>query len=539
MNEIQKEYKILITIDSNCDKSSEYTKSQIALLERSILDSNYDELVKKKDLIDQKIKQQQKSYEMFKDLKKLGRILDSKPDQYIDDELTEFKRQLQLDSELVIAHIKQSNKIDINTDETTLSDDLLDQINKIKDKSELMIEQVDRFQIQISSYWLDKQFDKEQFDKDFTNLKNCNDFILNYLFEKKLIHNCTDKILDNQQNILDNLTVKVKNYLFNNNSIELRSQTEEKKKQTKMTKADKNENSLNYFIQLTKPFYFDKNNMKEIELDTIFRQSLFYEQNIQDFDYKSVDILNDGLYFLKFAHEDKIYINLTARTYLSVFDPVSKKILKEKMIHNNCCKTLQINNNNNLIALDCFNRIGKKKNCNLVIINSNLEIVREKNIKYTRDSDESFIFVRKCSENKNINEITILDWSLNEIKSFEFKQPMTKIRDFKYLKDKFIVKTAHSDLKIFDSNYLLLKEIEIDNCFIFSNSNENIILLQENNNKLIYLNLNGDLLKKINLIDYKIAWQGFKDHFNKGAIKFGKNDEIALILDYSRLVIFN
>ena len=85
------------------------------------------------DKINQQAEQQKKSYEFKKDLNKLSSILE-KADQYIFDEFTEFKRQLQLDSELVIAQIKQSNEIDINTYETTLSDDLLDQINKIKDK---------------------------------------------------------------------------------------------------------------------------------------------------------------------------------------------------------------------------------------------------------------------------------------------------------------------------------------------------------------------------------------------------------------------
>jgi hypothetical protein len=190
------ERKLLEIMKLNLEKVLKCCDSLIILYNTSTFDSNYDELEKKMDKINQQAEQQKKSYKFKKDLNKLSSILE-KPDQYIFDEFTEFKRQLQLDSELVIAQIKQSNGIDINTDETTLSDDLLDQINKIKDKSELMIDQVGHFQKQISSYWSDKQIYKEQFEKDLNNLKNCNEFILNYLFEKKLMHNSTDKLLDN------------------------------------------------------------------------------------------------------------------------------------------------------------------------------------------------------------------------------------------------------------------------------------------------------------------------------------------------------
>jgi hypothetical protein len=245
-----------------------------------------------------------------------------------------------------------------------------------------------------------------------------------------------------------------------------------------------------------------------------------------------VDILNNGLYFLKFSH------NKSECTYLSIFDPVSVKILKEKMMDNTCCDAFQINNNKNLIALECYNEI----NHSLVIINLDLEIVQEKKIKFFRDANESFIFVSKCNENENGIEITMLDWSLNEIKSFEFKPLISCCYRFKSLKDKLIVQSEYYErnLKIFDENAFLLKDINLDYSFkLLTSSNENIILLPMNNKKLIYLNFNGDLLKEIKLIDYNINWETLVGINSKGIIKFDKNDEIASILDYSRLVIFN
>lgn len=337
------------------------------------------------------------------------------------------------------------------------------------------------------------------------------------------MHKSAGKLLDKQQNMLHSLNVKVRNYLFNNNFIELRQ-----------IKQNKSQNSLNYFIYLKQPLYFNNNNIKEIDLNTILKLSSFKQTREQNFVCESVDILNDGSYFFNFCHR-----NLSSNkfcTYFSIFDPVSRRISKEKLMDN--IFFWNIKTNKNLIALQRYN----DNNYFLSIMNLDLEIVMEKKT-YLRDANESFIFVSFYSEYEYDGiEISLLDWSLNELKSLKFKPSVRNHFDFNYLKDKFIVHFLNDSytLRIFDENSLLLKQVDLGYPFkLAATSNENIILLPDDNKKLIYLNSNGDLLKEIDLIDYKFNWKRLTRPGSYNRIKFDKNDNIAFILEYSKLIIFN
>jgi uncharacterized protein YjaG (DUF416 family) len=207
-----------------------------------------------------------KSLKFSEELNKLENIL-AKPDEYIYNEFAEIDRKLQLDSELVIAQIKESNGIHINADETHLADDqILNQIKNIKDKCQSMIEQVNYVSQEISVHWSNKHIDKVQFNKDLIYLTDYKNFVRNYLFQKKLMHKSAGKLLDKQQNMLHSLNEKVRNYLFNNNFIELRQ-----------IEQNKSQNSLNYFIYLKQPLYLNTNNIKEIDLNTILKLSSFQQ----------------------------------------------------------------------------------------------------------------------------------------------------------------------------------------------------------------------------------------------------------------------
>ncbi len=184
-----------------------------------------------------------------------------------------------------------------------------------------MIEQVNYVSQKISLHWSNKHIDKVQFNKDLIYLTDYKNFVGNYLFQKKLMHKSAGKLLDKQQNMLHSLNEKVRNYLFNNNFIELRQ-----------IEQNKSQNSLNYFIYLKQPLYLNTNNIKEIDLNTILKLSSFEQTREKNFVCESVDILNDGSYFFNFFHKNLSSNKLC--TYFSIFEPVSRRILKEKLMDN-------------------------------------------------------------------------------------------------------------------------------------------------------------------------------------------------------------
>jgi len=96
-----------------------------------------------------------------KSIDKIKNILDN-PEEYIYDECSELKRNIQLETEEIIANIKQSNQIDLNLDdETKLEPELFNLIQNLIEQSQTLITTIDDHEKAIKSHWIDKQINKK------------------------------------------------------------------------------------------------------------------------------------------------------------------------------------------------------------------------------------------------------------------------------------------------------------------------------------------------------------------------------------------
>jgi hypothetical protein len=144
------------------------------------------------------------------DIAKLEEFLNN-PTNFIYEECVEMKRIIQLDAEETIARIKQSNGMDINTEENDLNPKLLAKINIINRQSETMIKRVDAYQNErISSY--SNSLNKHSKEK-FKELKKLKEFSKNWQsFSENAIDGLHEEYIENMfiknQNTLKSLIHK-------------------------------------------------------------------------------------------------------------------------------------------------------------------------------------------------------------------------------------------------------------------------------------------------------------------------------------------
>jgi hypothetical protein len=74
------------------------------------------------------------------------------PEEFIYDECSDLKRNIQLETEVMIAEIKKSNEIDLNSDETQLEPELFNLIQNVKEQSQTLITTIDDHEKVIKSF---------------------------------------------------------------------------------------------------------------------------------------------------------------------------------------------------------------------------------------------------------------------------------------------------------------------------------------------------------------------------------------------------
>jgi len=166
------------------------------------------------------------------------------PEEFIYDQCSELKRNIQLETEEIIANVKQSNKIDLNLDETKLEPELLNLIQNVIEQSQKIITEIDDHEKAIKSYWIDKEINKKLFIKDYNKLKQFSDLFIqtwtrrldDLNFDDLTMNEAVIK-LNEYQSKLNIFVNSIKMYFFNDNCIELR-------------RIDDQEisNRLNYFL---------------------------------------------------------------------------------------------------------------------------------------------------------------------------------------------------------------------------------------------------------------------------------------------------
>ncbi len=458
-----------------------------------------------------------------KSIDKIKNILDN-PEEYIYDECSELKRNIQLETEEIIANIKQSNQIDLNLDdETKLEPELFNLIQNLIEQSQTLITTIDDHEKAVKSHWIDKQINKKLFVKDYNKLKQFSDLFIqawtkrldDFNFDDQTMKEALVK-LSEYQSKLNILISKIKMYLFNNNCFELR-------------RIDDQEiqNRLNYFIYYKQQLIFNESNAFYLHkiLDESAIQNVIDNKSEFKCSYSSFEILKNGKYLFLFESRS----NQIRGTYKAIFDPVLNKLEREKFTENTFYE--KINANHNLIAMcSC-----SQNESNLIIMNYDLEVVNQIPIGILRGTDDSFIYTSDKLENHVYStDIKVIDWSLETVKTIQL-QCNNKIEpfffdiqyshwikgyaSFKSLKNAFILKYGNNvSLYNEDGSSIARISCNYENSFKFNK--ENIIVVSKNENKLYYFDLKADLVKEVNLINIKL------NKYYQYPAKFDSNEKI-------------
>ena len=87
-------------------------------------------------------------------------------EEFVYDYCSELKRNVQLETEEIIADIKQSNQIDPDLDENKIELEIFNLIQNVIDQSQAIINTIDDHEKMSKSYWIGKEINKKLFIKD-------------------------------------------------------------------------------------------------------------------------------------------------------------------------------------------------------------------------------------------------------------------------------------------------------------------------------------------------------------------------------------
>jgi len=217
------------------------------------------------------------------------------------------------------------------------------------------------------------------------------------------------------------------------------------------------------------------------------------------------------------------------------------KLVKEKFTR--AILSNKININQNLIAMQLF-----QSEPMLVIMNHELEIIKQIPFESFKGSDESFIYV--CDrptgqdlQNRFCFNIKVVDWSLETVKILNFQirnrnEPFFHdIQDpwgiffsnFKSIKNYYVLEILKF-IFVYNQNGVLIRKIETDHepehLDSMLSHKECITLIKKN--KLNHYDLKGKIIKETNLINIK-----FKKRNTNFQVKFNSNNDVIIFDAYS------
>lgn len=426
----------------------------------------------------------------------------NKADEFINEECTELRRVIQLDTEELIAAIKQSNDLDVNLDDSQLDPDLSAQINDLKTENELLITQIDQYEKKSIDLLTNNNKSKKILIKDVNKLKQAANVFIKY-WSKLLIYepdlNATEvseacQMLKKYQLRLDFFVDKIKMFIFDNNLLILK----------KIPEATKS-NQLSYCIYFKQFHIFDPAKCFELksiekEIYNNFLQSK--EKTIARHLTFECEKLDNGTYLIAAT-----FLRWKRTTFL-IIDPILNKI--EHRLDLDCFCVTSLSVNKSLIALSCIQ--GDHSSEAIIILNNELVQLYNKttNCLEVVGVDDSFIY---CVNLNKKDTIDVLNWSLEEINNipFQYDDPDAVfyipndefITQLQSRDNKYYVKPSFIDsILVFSTDGLLLRTIHISGFKEFKiDKNNDLIALSLKQNKLFYYNLNGKPLKEIELID--------------------------------------
>jgi len=415
------------------------------------------------------------------------------------DKCSELKARIQLKTEILIGEIKTKNDIHIDIDEELLSKDLQNIIDQIKQQAnENLIHKIDQYQIKLDKWFNSKELEKNEVLETINQMKVKIQTWKNLINPGKLM-NDQDK---NELNSYDtNILAKTIHYLMYSD-IEF-----------ECIESDSNF-GLGHIFETDK---LEVNKSNSLSMDEI-KESENHKK------VKSGILLN-GNYFFKTSVT--ILKNLDS-TKLLIFDQYLKKITHQKVLEN--VRTNSIYSYENKIVFSSWS--WSSNVTYLIVLDEFLNILAKTELNYQiklAGLDKSNI---SCFNKEG--KIIAFDWLLNKLDS-NFKLQMNDsnapfymnqkkdnmlIFQFGYIHNRYFVKIDNK-LYVFDEFGKTLKIIELKRHFKFVfDSSDNLIILQ-NNHSLHFHDLNGNLVKKCDLINIE---DRVLDDFN-----IDSNDKLTFI----------
>ena len=412
--------------------------------------------------------------QLRKQITKLNHDL-TNANEFIYEECNELKRLVQLDTEERIAHLKQTNDIDINQD-SNLSFELTKKINEINARNDHLINRIEKYEQEtVNKCLLSPQYE--------TFLNKLNQFRLKFdefivesqsKEDERIIKNLVNKIqIEVLESQFNELVKEVKHFIFDHKLFEY--------KQVNDTKCLYLQHFLTQFKEINLNQILDHNQSHDIKVNLISSNKYLISMKIN---YKESSLL--------------------------VFDSLNNQIESTILLEYRHINTIRIVNN--LIAIHCSINYCSNENF-LVILNEKLELIEKKSIqsKFLIGADIEGLFLKDDIELGS--ECVKYDWKLNEL-NINFKFQMKNPNDAFY-----------ADL---DDESFSIKQLEVHNEKIFIRPGSNLKQLSLNESVRIY-DLNGRLV-----CDTKLNGEFRLDTVNNLLCVLVDDDKLVMFdLDYN------
>ncbi len=399
-----------------------------------------------------------------------------------------MKARIQLKTEILIAEIKTKNDIHIDTDEESLSNDLRNLNDQIKQVN-------DQYQIKLDKWFNSKELEKNEVLETINQMKVKLQTWKSLINPGKLM-NDQDK---NELNSYDtNILAKTIHYIIHSD--------------IKFEYIQGNSNfGLGYIFETDQ---LEVNESNSLSINGIINHSqCFYHDHCFDHNQFSSGILSNGNYFFKKYTE--ISTDLDS-TQLLIFDQNLRKITHQKVFENIKANSIY-SHGNKIVFAGWSPSIHFNGECQFIIVlDEFLNILAKTQLTYQIklvNLDKSNI---SCFNKEG--KLIAFDWFLNKLDTnFEFQmknynapfymprmyiQKRMFILQFEHIQNRYFVRNSfRNQIYVFDKLGKLLKIIKLSRQlkFIFDSS-DNLIILQ-NNRTLHFHDLNGNLVKKRNLIN--------------------------------------
>lgn len=350
-----------------------------------------------------------------------------------------------------------------------------------------------------------KRLVKTRYDQVLTEINHMNEALNTQI--DKCEHEWIESLKHLDKSKLNEIKTEVDNLQMNKDQIETVTQ------------------KLNIVLYGSKLVEF-KANIAKLDIDylgsLVINESINYntlkkfniDDQLNDFADNIFFVTNpNGSFFIAYQNESNKLIIVT-------FDPISNKTDKKAICN---CKTLYgINKSKKFIA---FHLIMELDYDSVLITDTNFKTINEKRMPKMNllgANDSYLYFGVESKKNQKTEPFKIFDWKLNPVdlrQRFQSKDENAPFFISEFLDQidnrngKYVLLYDNKLCIVNDQTGLILKSIAIETMYFVINSDNNIIVYEETNKRLCFYDLDGLLVKHIQLDNF-IESFGFNMNFN-------------------------